>query len=372
MSRALFVTAIASAGLLSACESNPGEETWSTRDQSVLGRDKASVPKLKVDEAALEQTLNQETVDSLHASAIELLKQASRADTAMLRANAIEALHPVPEHARPITQRLLGDPNRGVRFVAAMSVGRLGLCDMQALVTPLLDDTSPSVRAAAMYALYECGEAVDLTPLASMALGNDPEAKGNAVMILGELGHESADDLLRAAAHDRIERISTVRARLIELQVAEALVKLGYEEELEIIRAALFVPAEQGELAAMAAQMCGRLKDGRSVGTLLNLAHRRDRKSMPAEVRLAATEALAQIAPSQVPLEVAMKYVAADAFQIRAQAAMTLGAIGRRTTLQVLQGLLNDPHPHVQVAAAGAIVQITGPESEETGNTRWY
>ena len=365
---ALTVCATLLAGTGCQNSADTKESVWSTKENSIINPERATASKLDIEPGALDDA----NVAKLRKSAIDLLTQAAKSDSAMVRANAIEALHVVPEQARPVTQSALGDANRGVRFVAAMTVGKLEFCDMTALVTPLLDDESQSVQAAAIYALRMCGESVDPTPLANMVLGDNPEAKGNAAMILGELGNESADRLLLDAAEHSIERVSTARARMIELQIAESLVKLGHDDELEVIRAALFVPAEQGELSALAAQMCGRLQDGKSTAKLLDLAKRSGQMRMPAEIRLAAVEGLTRIAPDQAPLNVPMEYVSADQYQVRAQAAMTLGQMGRRSTLQILRGLMNDPNPVVQVAAAGAVLRVGPADSELSGNRSRY
>ena len=62
------------------------------------------------------------------------------AEEPLLRANAIEALHGVPEYLGPAVRQGLTDPNRGVRFVAAMTVGKKQLMEIAPLVEGLLED----------------------------------------------------------------------------------------------------------------------------------------------------------------------------------------------------------------------------------------
>ena len=57
------------------------------------------------------------------------------------------------------------DENRGVRFVATMSVGDAGLDGLAPLIAPLVSDPSDSVRAAAIYAMNALGEGADPSPL---------------------------------------------------------------------------------------------------------------------------------------------------------------------------------------------------------------
>ncbi|HRP62933.1 MAG TPA: HEAT repeat domain-containing protein [Phycisphaerales bacterium] len=371
-----FSAVVACAGLalwLGGCEqggkqSGLGMGEWSTKEQSVIGGrgsnlsggvtlGASATPPLTVDPGA-------RSSPELRRAAIGLLEQAAESTNALLRAHAIEALHHAPrEVMEPIVRRGLGDPNRGVRFVAAMTVGRFKLTETAALLVPLLRDESPSVQAAAIFALRKCGEQVDLTPLATMIQSGDMEVKANVAMILGELGNPSAVPLLRSAAGQGSGRVAPARVKITDLQIAEAMVRLGNERQMEVIRAALFAPAaEQGELVALACQIVGKLRDERAAPTLLDFATREGRMQLPAEIRMAATRALAEIDFGQAPVDVPLSYVAHQDFQLRAQAAMTLGAIPGQSAGAALTRLLTDDNPLVQVHAAGGILQSTAPE----------
>jgi HEAT repeat protein len=297
----------------------------------------------------------------LRHAAIELLLEAVDAPEPLLRANAIEALHYAPDHLPTAALRGLGDPNRGVRFIAAMSLGKFRLSDSAHLLQPLLRDESDSVRAAAIYAVRRAGGSADLNPLAAMVASTDPEVKANAAMVLGELGNASAVHLLRSGVGRGTARVSPARARIVDLQFAEAMVRLGDERQIDVIRAALFAPvAEQGEIVALACLMCGRLRDERAAPTLLDFATRSGDRRMPAEIRMAAVRALAEIDPPAAPMGVALEYVGSDRAELRAQAAMTLAAAPTQESLAALRGLLYDAHPMVQISAAAGILQITG------------
>ena len=76
---------------------------------------------------------------------------------------------------------------------------------------------------------------------------------------------------------------------------------------------------------------------------------------------MAATWALARIDPEQATMDVPLAFVASTAYQLRTQAALTLGQIGRPAALTTLSGMLQDENPLVQVAAATAILQIQNP-----------
>ena len=220
--------------------------------------------------------------------------------------------------------------------------------------------------------MHRCGYEADLTPLAEMIQSDDPEVRGNAAMVLGELGDESATALLRQALRRGMNRVPIARAKLVNLQFAEALVKLGEEEEIVAIRAALFVPPEQGELAALACMLCGRLRDGRAIPDLSNLARSTEPVTRSAEIRMAATWALAQIASGLAPIEVPMEYAKSSQFQLRAQAASTLGELGDPMAFSILAELLQDANPLVQVAAAGAILRLDRPSQQVDRNRANY
>src|SRR5438552_14865349 len=104
-----------------------------------------------------------------------------------------------------------------------------------------------SVRAAAIYGLRRCGRQTNPTPLAAMLMSDDPEIKGNAALVLGELQDKSAIQVLEHAVGRGLSRVEPARAKIVELQLAEAMVKLGAENQVMPIRAALFAPAEQSE-----------------------------------------------------------------------------------------------------------------------------
>ena len=79
---------------------------------------------------------------------------------------------------------------------------------------------------------------------------------------------------------------------------------------------------------------------------------------MPAEIRMAATMALAKIVPAQTPVEVPLGFAGNELPELRHQAALTLGELRSREYLPQFAILLQDSSPLVQVAAAGSILKI--------------
>jgi HEAT repeat protein len=328
---------------------------WGTKER-LAGREQHSMPKLNIPDE-----VNAEEIPELRRGALRLLRQAADSTNALLRANATEAMQAAGrDEAESVVRLGLADENRGVRFVAAMTVSELGIEEMAPLVDPLLDDPSNSVRAAAILALHRAGREVDPSPLAMMLESDDAELRGNAALVLGELGNPSAIPMLRSALRDPLDMTSVTRQRIVELQIAEAMVKLGRTSELEVIHAAMFSPAEQAELVALACQIMGRLGDSTYAAAMENKAVTTGRQEQPAEVRLAAATALAHLDPSRAPISVPLQFVGHDRYELRAYAAASLGWFRDPAALGALRALLADENPVVQVAAAGSILRITG------------
>ncbi|MEE2912817.1 MAG: HEAT repeat domain-containing protein [Planctomycetota bacterium] len=323
------------------------ETQWSTKNESiVLGAGNVADQKVRlVDE------------DAVITKSLSLLEEATESDNARYRANAIEALRHAPSPILLKTiRRGLADENRGVRFVAAMMVGEVQVCELMSLLEPLLLDDSESVKAAALCSMYRCGRSVDLNLLARMLDSEDPELRGNAVMILGRMGNSSAVEMIRATAHRSPTNITPIRRRLINLQMAEALVQLGERQELEVIRAAIFSSIQEAEVTALACQIAGRLHDVEITSTLQGIAATPDR--YPDEIRLIAAAALAEMDPSRVPMEIVLRFTSSELASLRSQCATVLGVHGNSLSLGPLALLLKDNDPLVQIAAAGAVIRI--------------
>ncbi len=300
--------------------------------------------------------------DAVYVRAVALLERESASSNPRLRANAIEALRYAPHTVLEKTLRFaLGDENRGVRFVAAMLVGEKKFCNLALLLEPLLLDVSDSVQAAALYSLYRCGEKVDLNPIAIMLQSGDPELQGNAALVLGMMGNKSAVKMIRDALKVPQPTITPIRRRLINLQMAETLILLGETNELEVVRAGIFSSVQEAEVTALSCQIAGNLRDVEVVSTLESIVM--GTKRHPDEIKLVAATALAEIAPTRVPLEIVLNYSSDDSPAIRSQCATALGVQGNRLSLGPLALMLKDVDPMVQISAAGAILRIDSGDS---------
>lgn len=345
---ALLATSILAAGSsgLGGCQSGgPPPAAGSTDDPKVLAMAEAAVPI--------------EEQERMRHDAVDVLRQAMLTADPLLRMNAIEGLFSDTEDLAWAVDLGLDDENRAVRFASAISIGVHRMSSIAPRLTEMAaTDPSNSVRAAAIYALHVNDMPANLSELATMLQSDDPEVRGNVAMILGELGNPSALPLLESVLGRGMHRALPARARVTDLQIAEAMVQLGDERRLEGIRAALFSPGEQGELTALACQICGRLRDEASAQRLHLMAVRTGDQQQSAEVRMAAAWALGKIDRARAPVSVPLEYTDSNMPAHRAQAALTLGAIGRQSSLPILDRLLSDGDPLVQVSAAAAIVRI--------------
>jgi HEAT repeat protein len=300
-------------------------------------------------------------MDELRERAIGLLTAAATGKSAEPRANAIEALSAVPTRLEPFVRAALVDENLAVRTVGAMMVGRAKLTASAPFVVPLLRDESPMVRAAAMYALNRCGHPVDMTPLADLLQDSSPRVRAHAAFVLGEAGEASAIALLREAGKDPMPRAALPEVRLMQLQMAEARIKLGDDDALHEVRAALYpARSEDLEATALAAQIVGQVRDKASMEQLILLTAMKDDagRLMPPEIRLAAAGSLARLGQPKGSF-IAREYAASDHATQRAQSAYVFGETGQMGNLVPLATLMDDRNELVRVAAAAAVLKIT-------------
>ncbi|MFZ4722673.1 MAG: apolipoprotein N-acyltransferase [Phycisphaerales bacterium] len=349
------VACMAMAALLCACGSKDGRmESWSSKQQSVtedstvaLSKGPRVRPQLPVS-ASADPARN----------ARQLLDEASRSADPMIRAIAIEAMEHDPTVLEPAVRRGLGDPNPGVRFCAAVVGSKAALPGLAPLVEPLLLDASPSVQAGAILALHRCGRPVDPTPLAAMVVSPSPEIRGNAVMVLGDLGNRTAMPLLKQGFETPMPRAMPAAVRVVDLQIAEAMVKLGDMSQLEPIHAALFSRSDQGECIALACQIVGTLRDKSSLPMLQRLIDAGGDDTRPLEIRLVAAIACMKIlSPGPEALaDLGLLGSQDKRPEVRALAARLLGWFQTPQAAASLSQLLRDRDPSVQISAAASLI----------------
>jgi len=319
---------------------------------------------------------------TLRRDAAAYLNTMRKDEYALYRANAIEALQADPKMGEVAAREGIEDTNLAVRFVSAMAIGQHQYSAAAPLVHALLNDASPSVQAAAAFAMSRNGFAVDLGLLAEMLRGDDPRAAGNAALVLGELGDSSALPLLRESIEFRSPRVSAQQQRLVQLQIAEAMAKLGDPFAIPRIRAELYSrQPEHGEVMALAASMLGTLQATRTIGDLRNIVAMWKQYRHSAEVRLAALTSLAQLGEAQ-PIDLVLEYLGptyrdrtnSSFIAIQSQAAHALGEYPAQDALPHLARVFDSSvEPQIRLQAAASILRHTaelgpdtiGPESDE-------
>lgn len=299
----------------------------------------------------------------LRERAIAMLVQSARSDQPQVRANAVEGLILAPESLAEVLPAALLDENLGVRSVAAVAAGRAQVLGQEQVLRGLLTDESPYVRASAIFALVRMGATVDRGPLAGFLLDGDPVGvRAHTAYLLGELGDPSAVPLLRSALRAPSRRASEAERRLLDLQLSEAMIKLGDFEQLGPVRAALY-PSQPSDLeaTALAVQIVGEVGDRASRGRLVQLAELTggDGGEIPPEIQLGIAIAMAKLG-TRDGWFVAEEFDDAERAVLRADSAAVYGWTRRESDLDRLGRLLDDPEPTVRVAAAAAALRALG------------
>jgi HEAT repeat protein len=286
------------------------------------------------------------------------------------RANAIEALSKERRIGEDAARRGLLDENLGVRFISAMVIGLERYQRSAPQVHPLLRDPNSSVRIAAVFALARNSEPIDRTVLADALHSNDLTVRSNAALALGELGDPTAIELLREGLDYTNPRATVPEQRLSDLQLAEAMAKLGDDASLSRIRAHLRgAGSADDEVAALAATMLGNLNARRYVRDLMNIVAAWKQYKRSAEVRLAAMGSLAKMNEA-IPVDWPLEYFGPEFRDatpgqfgaVRVQATYVLSEIGGREALPYLAELFEaSPEVAVRLQAASGILQCVHP-----------
>ena len=235
-------------------------------------------------------------------------------------------------------------------------------------LNPMLLDSSPFVRGAAIMGLARMNKPVDQSPLSTMLLSDSsPRVRAHAAFCLGEIGNVSALGLLRQAARASVPRASDTEIKLMQLQISEAMVKLRDESMVQSIRAALYPSRpEELEATALAVQILGQVRDKGSSGAMIHLAETKDAagRPLPAEIRLGIAGALAKLGSPEGGF-IADEFVGDQNPLLRAQAAAVYGEIGGQASLARLGALLSDPDERVRISAArGVLTALTGGRAQ--------
>ena len=287
---------------------------------------------------------------SLEQKAIDRVLVAVRSEDAFLRANAIEAAAFLPKRVESLARIGLEDKSPVVRFASLATVGRLKLRELVPVARRLSTDRDESVRAAALFALSQCGQRVDISPMAALLASSEPTTRANVAMLMGLSGDPSAIPLLKEVARARLKKANPQQAALVRLQIAEAVVKLGDEESIDAIEAAAF--SQFDEVRVLAVLTLGRLKDRQVEPALVGML-----SQPPIEMQLAAAQALAMMDRRGRGLGFVLNAADSPVTTVRAQAAIVLGYFQDSKASDKLAVMLDDKHAQVRIAAAAAVLR---------------
>lgn len=306
-------------------------------------------------------------------ASIERLEALALSTEPLWRAHAMEGLRWAPQRAEPLLRAGLVDENAGVRFAAAMTVGRLDLRSLTPQVEALQADPDQNVRMAAVYALAKFGRSPNQQVLASALRSTDPRLRSQAAFVLGEIGEPSAAPMLLEAARQAPNTGTVAERTLFDLQAAEARTKLGDTAAQDAIVSALYPATLEGfEAAVLAAQIIGELNISQATSQLVSIVESRvvapgesrDWRHQsqtrpylyPIEMRLAAATSLARMGFRDGGA-VAAEGLASPNPLVRSQAAALLAELGRPEDLSQLSALLDSPEPAVQASAAAGMLR---------------
>lgn len=306
-------------------------------------------------------------VANMREKAIGIIEAFAKGKDAQQRANAVELAGISPKRLHEVIQAGLLDTNPGVRSVALVTVGRCKMQEFREIVRPLVRDTNGQVRASAIFALHRFGDTPDQTPLAALLLTDDsPWVNRHAAFVLGEIGNASALPLLQSASATRVSMVPPAQQRVFQVQLTEAMVKVGAEDQRAALIAALYpTQGDDIEVSMLAVQAIGETGDKTAIAQLIGLAQYRDRQGnpYPPELRLAVASTLGRLGmDSGIP--VAKEFASSQDEGVRAQAAHALGHISAgadrgQALVGMIAPLLDDPSELVRLAAAGAMLRAT-------------
>jgi HEAT repeat protein len=345
--------------------------------------------RLAADEPTTQPADFQTQIEALRQKAWDQVMTSSQSKDPFLRDRAIEAASPALDRVGPLAQQGMDDPSPVVRFTALVTIGKLRLKDLApAARIRLATETAEikrlrakieeqhgrvsdrelaglqatlnqcrSVAAAALFALRQCGQNVDATPLATMLASEDLKLRSNVAMLLGLMGDPSAISMLKDLSKTPATRESGESQGLWRLQVTEALARLGDPDAVGPLRAAVY--SKISEVRVQAVELAGELADRALVPALQRLTVDKEVESI--ELSLAAAVALAQLGDPR-GLTLMQKAAQSDTEQLRSFAAKGLGLVREPEAARTLAVLLGDKDEHVRLSAAAAVLRARGAE----------
>jgi HEAT repeat protein len=315
--------------------------------------------------------------DSLDPEAAELLPRLASADAAVRRI-ALLALADLEDEAvlGPIVAALRTDTSSDVRAQAAEVLGAWERTDAVEALCEALADGAENVRDAAAQSLSNLKDPESGPLLAPWTTHCDPFVRQAALRGLRELRYSGALEpaLAALAASEDVVRLEAVSVLgwLKSEQALGPLTAVAAQDPNAAVRraaiGALGIGAAATEDAIVA--LLGALRDAawqvreEAATTLGKLRVQTARDALIAalnddywQVRLQAVRALGKLGDATASAAVAALLTHAIS-NLRKEAALSLGELGDTGSLPALQAAVTDPDPEVRKAARIALTQI--------------
>jgi len=273
----------------------------------------------------------------------EVLLDALRSGQPLLESLAAETFfdadRPPP---REDIDPLADAPDPRVRTIVVALLGTMRRSDLAPVFRRKQQDSDPSVRLAAAFALAMTGDAAQVTALRDALASRDLTLRRNAAWLLGLMGEPSAAGMLKLKLDD-------VDAMVVLLS-AEALHRLGSSDGLDVVRD--LTEHERHPIRAYATRLLGRMGVTADIPRLERLC-----QSRYLDAKFAAIGALAQQGDLK-RIDMLLDMLDAPEADTRELAARELGGTAYTPAVARLATLLTRPDPLERTAAAAAIVRI--------------
>ena len=307
--------------------------------------------------------------ETLETRALERLRHSVNSPKPLVKMRAIESCVDLGlPNAGNICKQAISSPAPSLQFVGAMGLIEIPRPDAKPALENLLSSSDASVRLAAIGALHQLGQRQHSGELIAALKSPNSKTRGEALMILGRVGDESAMSAVRGVFNN--DNMVSVR-----LQAAEALVLLGDEDVLpslqlwqystnwqerifavelmsKVRNKELFVPDLMSTLGEDRNQLV-QLQAARSLGRL------GQEDGFPLAMRyLYPTAGDQRAIAGEMGVGMRERQVEERIVQIRSLAALALGEIGNWDAASALDKALDDSDPQIALAAAHAALRL--------------
>jgi cyclophilin family peptidyl-prolyl cis-trans isomerase/HEAT repeat protein len=304
---------------------------------------------------------------------------------------------PPPAESSPDLARLVTDGEARVRRRAAVAIGRVGLREGGAALTPALVDSDEQVRAAATFALGLLGDPASAAALTPLLTDSSALVRGRAAEALGSIGANDAADAIAKMAVEyssmpavlskqpddetwpaepeaeayKLAVFALVRLRAFDAlsvavldpsgqprttwwPVAFALQRVDDPRAVPALKQLLNVPGRYTR--AFAIRGLGRAKDPSAGPLLLPFL---DATKQPREVVASAIAAVRELGVQEAaaPLGMLAEGPRVEP-NLRLEAVATLGVLRAQSQLAIVQDLLSDEWEAMRAAALRAAAAI--------------